>query len=68
MALFHEETDKLVIEGRGPLRCEHEKSGTWVRLDPVQDYAARGYCCVHGHIHQIPGRVVFVPFDQLPLR
>jgi hypothetical protein len=49
-ARLHAETVEPVIEERGPLPCEHDKPGTWVRLDLIRDYAARGYCCVHGHI------------------
>ena len=45
-----EETSQPSIDGRRPLPCQHEKPGTWVRLDLVRDYAARGYCCVHGFI------------------
>jgi hypothetical protein len=45
-----EEETSQPIDGRGPLPCQHEKPGTWVRLDLVRDYAARGYCCVHGFI------------------
>jgi hypothetical protein len=49
-ARLHPETVEPVIEERGPLPCEHDKPGTWVRHDLIRDYAARGYCCVHGHI------------------
>jgi hypothetical protein len=49
-ARLHAETVEPVIEERRPLTCEHDKPGTWVRLDLIRDYAARGYCCVHGHI------------------
>jgi hypothetical protein len=45
-----EETLQPSIDGRGPSPCQHEQPGTWVRLDLIRDYAARGYCCVHGHI------------------
>ena len=38
------------IDGREPLPCRHEEPGTWVRLDLIQDYAARGYCCIHGFV------------------
>ncbi len=37
-------------DGRSPLPCQHEKPGTWVRFYLIRDYAARGYCCVHGFI------------------
>lgn len=47
---LHAETAEPVIEGRGPLPCEHDEPGTWVRPDLIREYAARGYCCVHGHI------------------
>ena len=47
---LEEETTPSSIEGRGPLPCQHERPGTWVRFDLIRDYAARGYCCVHGHI------------------
>ena len=43
-------TSQSAFDGRGPLPCQHEKPGTWVRLDLIRDYAARGYCCVHGFI------------------
>jgi hypothetical protein len=46
----YDETWQPAVDGRGPLPCEHEKPGTWVRLDLIRDYAARGYCCVHGYI------------------
>lgn len=39
-----------LIGGREPLPCEHEKPGTWVRIDQIRDFSARGYCCVHGFI------------------
>jgi hypothetical protein len=45
-----EETSQPFVDGRGPSPCQHEKPGTWVRLDLIRDYAARGYCRVHGHI------------------
>ena len=45
-----EETPWRSIDGRGPLPCQHEKPGIWIRLDLIRDYAARGYCCIHGHI------------------
>ena len=46
----YDETWQSAVDGRGPLPCEHEKPGTWVRPHLVRDYAARGYCCVHGYI------------------
>jgi hypothetical protein len=46
----YEEAVQSGIEGRGPLPCEHEKPGSWVRVDLIRDYAARGYCCVHGYV------------------
>ena len=47
---LHAETAEPGIEGRRPLPCEHDEPGTWVRPDLIREYAARGYCCVHGHI------------------
>jgi hypothetical protein len=38
------------IDEREPLPCQQEKPGVWVRIDLIRDYAARGYCCVHGFI------------------
>ena len=46
----YDETRQPAVDGRGPLPCEHEKPGTWVRFDLIREYAARGYCCVHGFI------------------
>jgi hypothetical protein len=46
----YDETRQPAVDGRGPLPCEHEKPGTWVRFDLIREYTARGYCCVHGFI------------------
>lgn len=43
-------TLRPLIDGREPLPCQHEKPGRWVRLDQISDFAARGYCCIHGFI------------------
>jgi hypothetical protein len=68
---LHEETDQPAIEGRCPLPCEHEKPGTWVRLDLIRDFAARGYCCVHGYIaddeeRPVPKGAVHSPSGSAP--
>lgn len=40
----------MIGESPIPRECEHHKPGTFVRLDLIPDYRARGLVCRHGYM------------------